>query len=163
MPQSISENLVAHDGPVSSRCLSRLSPSILTYQVVTALLRRGADPTTKDGLGRTAAMCAVMAGRVGALREVGRRSTEGIRRNISPHSTRISGVWGVHSIFRVSVLLYTPWRVYLLTVFSFGFVSAAEGGKSWGSKKQDQGAAGAVGAQPGGDQRGARSMPSGYH
>lgn len=39
-------------------------------QVVTALLRRGADPARKDGLGRTAAMCAVIAGRAGALREV---------------------------------------------------------------------------------------------
>eukprot|EP00903_Cladosiphon_okamuranus_P012766 g11934.t1 len=41
-----------------------------TTQVVTALLRRGADPTMKDGLGRTAAMCAVLAGRAGALREL---------------------------------------------------------------------------------------------
>ncbi|CAM9488020.1 unnamed protein product [Ectocarpus sp. 4 AP-2014] len=38
--------------------------------VVTALLRRGADPSKKNRLGQTAAMCAVLAGRAGALREV---------------------------------------------------------------------------------------------
>lgn len=45
----------------------------LNWQVVTALLRRGADPARLDGLGRTAAMCAVLAGRAGALREVRER------------------------------------------------------------------------------------------
>ncbi|CAM9488276.1 unnamed protein product, partial [Hapterophycus canaliculatus] len=39
-------------------------------EVVTALLRRRADPSRKDGKGRTAAMCAVLAGRAGALREL---------------------------------------------------------------------------------------------
>ncbi|CAN0143410.1 unnamed protein product [Scytosiphon promiscuus] len=38
--------------------------------VVTALLRRGADPSKRDGQGQTAAMCAVLAGRAGALREL---------------------------------------------------------------------------------------------
>ncbi|CAM9764815.1 unnamed protein product [Ectocarpus fasciculatus] len=41
-----------------------------TTQVVTALLRRGADPSKKNRLGQTAAMCAVLAGRAGALREI---------------------------------------------------------------------------------------------
>lgn len=40
-------------------------------KVVTALLRHGADPSAKDGSGRTAAMGAVLSGRPGALREVG--------------------------------------------------------------------------------------------
>lgn len=39
-------------------------------QVVRALLRRGADPTAKDALGRTAGMVAVLVGRPGALYEV---------------------------------------------------------------------------------------------
>lgn len=40
------------------------------FQVVRALLQRGADPSAKDGSGRTATMGAVIAGRAGALRAV---------------------------------------------------------------------------------------------
>ncbi|CAM9640707.1 unnamed protein product, partial [Ectocarpus sp. 12 AP-2014] len=56
---------------ISRKATVALAPFLShTNQVVTALLRRGADPSKKNRLGQTVAMCAVLAGRAGALREI---------------------------------------------------------------------------------------------
>lgn len=48
-----------------------VSPEFFEYpQVVRTLLQYGADPSLKDGSGKTAIMGAVLRGRAGALRKV---------------------------------------------------------------------------------------------